>query len=162
MRIKSQKDFYSSILFMIVGAAFGWGSTLYRFGTSAHMGPGYFPLLCSILLVIVGIITCIRSVTLETADGDPIGAWNIRPLIFVILANMLFGVLLNGWPELHIPALGFVLSTAILIIVATWAGPRCRLRESLILALVLALGSWLIFVYALGMQLPSWPHPGLG
>ncbi|MDN5843199.1 MAG: tripartite tricarboxylate transporter TctB family protein [Alcaligenaceae bacterium] len=158
MRIKSQKDFFSGLLFVAIGIGFGWGATGYRMGTSAHMGPGYFPMVCSVLLVIIGLIVCIKSVTVETADGDPIGSWNVRPLVFIILANMLFGVLLEGWPALHIPALGFVLSTLVIIIVASWAGPQFRLRESLILAVVLALGSWLIFIYALGMQLPSWPR----
>ncbi|MFV0283304.1 MAG: tripartite tricarboxylate transporter TctB family protein [Castellaniella sp.] len=158
MRIKSQKDFYSGLLFMAAGTAFGVGATRYRIGTSAHMGPGYFPLICSVLLVIIGLIICIRSVTIKTADGDPVGGWHVRPLVFIILANMLFGVLLDGWPALHIPALGFVLSTVILIVVASWAGPAFRLRESLALAAVLALGSWFIFVYALGMQFSSWPR----
>src|SRR3546814_19014176 len=122
------------------------------------MGPGYFPMICSALLVIIGLVVCLKSVTVETPDGDPIGSWNVRPMVFIILANMLFGILLEGWPALHIPALGFVVSTLSIIIVASWAGPQFQLRESLILALVLSLGSWIIFVYAMGMQLPSWPR----
>lgn len=161
MHLKSQKDFFSGLLFLIVGIGFGWGATAYRIGSSAHMGPGYLPLLCSILLAIIGLIICIKSLVIETADGDPIGSWNFRPLVFIILANMLFGVLLNGWPALHIPALGFVLSTLIIIIVAARAGTQFRLRESVILAVVLTVGSWLIFVEALNMQLPSWPSLAL-
>lgn len=162
MHIKSQKDFFSGLLFVVVGICFGWIATDYRIGTSAHMGPGYFPLLCSILLVIIGLAICIRSLVLKTPDGDPVGSWNLRPLIFIILANMLFGILLNGWPALHIPALGFVLSTLIIVIVAARAGPQFRLRESIILAVVLTVGSWLVFVLALNMQLPSWPSLALG
>src|SRR3546814_2128963 len=71
------------------------------------MGPGYFPMICSALLVIIGLVVCLKSVTVETPDGDPIGSWNVRPMVFIILANMLFGILLEGWPALHIPALGF-------------------------------------------------------
>ncbi|MER1968201.1 tripartite tricarboxylate transporter TctB family protein [Castellaniella sp. GW247-6E4] len=157
MRIKSQKDFFSGLLFVITGACFGWGATAYRIGTSAHMGPGYFPLLCSALLVLIGLAVCIKSLTLETADGEPIGRWAGKPLVFIILANALFAALLGGWPALGIPAFGFVLAAWIATIAAARAGSQFRLGEAALLATVLALGGWLIFVKGLGMQLPAWP-----
>jgi hypothetical protein len=43
MRIKSQRDFWSGLMFLIVGVAFAVGSLDYSFGTSARPGPGYFP-----------------------------------------------------------------------------------------------------------------------
>ena len=49
MNIKSQKDFFSGLMFMGVGAAFAWGATTYNVGTGARMGPGYFPLMLGIL-----------------------------------------------------------------------------------------------------------------
>ncbi len=157
MRIKSQKDFFSGLIFVAAGAGFGWGATGYRIGTSAHMGPGYFPLLCSIVLVLIGLAVCAKSLALETADGEPIGRWAGRPLAFIILANMLFGILLGGWPALGIPALGFLLATPVIVIVAARAGPQFRLGEAIVLAAVLTLGGWLIFIEGLGMQMPSWP-----
>jgi hypothetical protein len=48
--IKSQKDFYSGLMFAIIGGGFAWGATSYSVGTGARMGPGYFPLLLGILL----------------------------------------------------------------------------------------------------------------
>ncbi len=54
MKIKSQKDFFSGLMFTIVGAAFALGATTYTVGTGARMGPGYFPLLLGILLAILG------------------------------------------------------------------------------------------------------------
>ena len=42
--IKSQKDFFSGLMFMVVGGLFAWGATSYSVGTAARMGPGYFPL----------------------------------------------------------------------------------------------------------------------
>ena len=157
MRIKNQKDFFSGLLFVIIGICFTWGATNYRIGTSAHMGPGYFPLLCSILLILIGSIICIKALTIDTPDGNPIGRWAFGPIGFITLANMLFGILLSGWPALHIPALGFIAATIVLVLVAARAGPEFRAREVSVLALVLTLGSWLVFVLALNMQMPSWP-----
>ena len=54
MKIKSQKDFFSGLMFLVVGGGFAWGATTYSVGTGARMGPGYFPLLLGILLGIIG------------------------------------------------------------------------------------------------------------
>ena len=43
MNIKSQRDFFSGLMFMGVGVAFAWGATTYNVGEGARMGPGYFP-----------------------------------------------------------------------------------------------------------------------
>ena len=56
MKIKSQKDFFSGLLYTVVGAAFAYGATSYNLGTGARMGPGYFPLLLGSILAIIGAI----------------------------------------------------------------------------------------------------------
>ena len=48
MVIKSQKDFFSGLLYAVTGVAFAWGATNYTVGTGARMGPGYFPLILGI------------------------------------------------------------------------------------------------------------------
>ena len=53
--IKSQKDFFSGLMFMLVGGAFAWGATGYTVGNGARMGPGYFPLLLGIVLAVLGL-----------------------------------------------------------------------------------------------------------
>jgi len=42
MKIKSQKDFFSGLMFMGVGLAFAWGATSYQVGKSAHMDQAIF------------------------------------------------------------------------------------------------------------------------
>ena len=54
MNIKSQKDFFSGLMFMGVGVAFAWGASSYTIGNGARMGPGYFPLALGVLLAILG------------------------------------------------------------------------------------------------------------
>ena len=43
MLVKSKRDFYSGLLFVVVGAAFALGAQEYELGKAARMGPGYFP-----------------------------------------------------------------------------------------------------------------------
>ena len=101
MKIKSQKDFFSGLMFALVGLAFAVGATNYNVGTGARMGPGYFPLMLGILLAIAGLRRhASASLTVETADGDPVGRIAWKPLVFIIGANLVFGLLLGGLPSL--------------------------------------------------------------
>ena len=77
MKIKSEKDFWSGIMFLVVGIVFAVGATNYSMGTSARPGPGYFPLILSVILAILGAIVLFKSLTIETEGGDKIGhiAW---------------------------------------------------------------------------------------
>ena len=38
MRIKSQKDFFAGLLYMVIGIAFAWGATNYNIGNGARIG----------------------------------------------------------------------------------------------------------------------------
>jgi hypothetical protein len=54
VHIKSQKDFFSGLMFLLVGIAFAWGAGGYSVGTGARMGPGYFPMVLGVLLAGIG------------------------------------------------------------------------------------------------------------
>ena len=157
MNIKSQKDFFSGLLFMGVGAAFAWGSGNYSLGTGARMGPGYFPLMLGILMAVLGIVITFQSLVVETEDGDKIGAWAWKPLFFIIAANLLFGLMLGGLPSAKIPAMGLIAAIYALTFVASMAGEEFKAKEVLVLATVLAVISYLAFIVLLKLQFPVWP-----
>ncbi|MFT4194434.1 tripartite tricarboxylate transporter TctB family protein [Ottowia sp.] len=157
MRIKSQKDFFAGLLYAVIGIAFAWGATTYSIGDGARMGPGYFPLILGIVLALIGGFVIFRSLTVETPDGDPIGKWSFKPLIFVILANFLFGILLGGIPSIGVPAMGLMIAIFVLTVVAAMAGPEFKWTEVIILGIVLAAGSWVTFVWGLNLQFQLWP-----
>ncbi len=157
MRIKSQKDFWSGLMFMAIGIAFAWGATSYTIGEGARMGPGYFPLMLGILLTALGGFIVFEAMVVETEDGEPIGTWAWKPLGFIIGANLLFGILLGGLPALGIPAMGLIVAIFGLTFVAALAGDEFKTKEVLILAIVLAVGSYVAFVWALALQFQVWP-----
>ena len=157
MKIKSQKDFFSGVMFSAVGTAFAWGATNYNVGQGARMGPGYFPLMLGILLAVLGAVVIFYSLVVETEGGDPIGKWAWRPLGYIIGANLLFGVLLGGLPSIKVPAMGMIAAIYALTIVSSLAGERFRLRDVLILATILAVGSYLAFIVLLKLQIQVWP-----
>ena len=155
--IKSQKDFFSGLMFTLVGAAFAWGATSYNVGTGARMGPGYFPLLLGSLLALIGAFVMFKALTVESQNGDKIGSWAWKPLFFIIAGNVLFGILLAGLPRLGVPAMGLIVAIFGTTLVVSLAGEIFKLKEVLILATILSIGCYCAFVLLLKLQFPVWP-----
>jgi hypothetical protein len=157
MNIKSQKDFFSGLLFTAVGVAFAWGATKYSVGTAARMGPGYFPLMLGILMAILGGVITFKALVVETEDGDKVGSWALKPLFFIISANLLFGLMLGGLPSIKFPAFGLIVGIYALTFVASLAGEEFKFKEVAVLATILAVMSYLAFIVLLKLQFPVWP-----
>jgi hypothetical protein len=155
--IKSQKDFFSGLMFMVVGIAFAWGASTYSIGTGARMGPGYFPMALGVLLAVLGGIITFKALVVEAPDGDQVGAFAWRPLIFIILANLVFGAMIGGLPSIGLPPLGLVIGIYALTFICSLAGDEFKWKEVLVLATVLALMSYGAFVLLLKLQFPVWP-----
>ena len=157
MKIKSQKDFFAGLMFAVVGTAFAWGSTTYNVGNGARMGPGYFPMMLGIVLALLGLVVIFTALTIETESGNPIGKIAWKPLGFIIGANLIFCVLLGGVDSWGLPAMGLIAAIYALVLIAGLAGEQYSFKASLILATVLAVGSYLAFVVALKLQFQVWP-----
>ena len=149
MKIKSQKDFWSGLLFVAIGIGFAWGATNYNFGSSARPGPGFFPFGLGLLMAILGSVVLFKALVVETEDGDPIGPWAFRPLLIIMASVGLFGYTL--------PLLGMAVALPILIVMCSLAGDEFHWKDAVISVLVLTLGSWLIFIYGLKLVIPLWP-----
>ena len=153
MKIKSQRNFASGIMFLAVGLAFAIGATTYSFGNSARPGPGYFPLLLGIILSILGAVVLFISLTIESEGGEPIGDLAFKPLGLILGAVALFGFLL--------PVAGMIVAVPVLIWISSLAGDEYHWKGTLLMCIVLTLFSWLVFVKGLGLTIPMLP-PALG
>lgn len=149
MKIKSQRDFWSGLMFVVVGVVFAVGATNYSMGSSARPGPGYFPLILSVLMAILGGFVLFKSLTIETEGGDPIGAIAWRPLLVIVASIAVFG--------LALPRLGLAITVPILIVMTSLAGDEFKWKGVLVTAVVLTVGSWAIFVLGLKLVIPMWP-----
>lgn len=157
MALASQKDFVSGLMFMVVGGSFAWGAVDYEIGEAARMGPGYFPFALGLILVLLGALVTFNAFKSGPPGGDKIGAIAWRPLVFILGANLLFGALLVGIPSLGFPAFGLIVAIFGLVVMAGYAREGAKLKESLILAAILAVGSYLAFVKLLNLQFPVLP-----
>jgi hypothetical protein len=148
-RIGHPKDFWSGLLFVGLGAFALIYGTKYTIGTAARMGPGYFPRILGILMVVLGLVLTFRALR---SKGDAVPAWKWRPTLLVLGSVVLFGAVVK--------LLGMAISTVLLIVVASAASHEFRVKEALISGVALAVLAVGVFVIGLSLQLPIWPGQG--
>lgn len=144
--IRHPKDFAAGMLFVATGAAAILIGANYPLGTAARMGPGYFPRILGILLIILGAALALRALRLQ---GSPLPSWRWRPIIIVLGSVVIFGMVVNS--------VGLAISTIGLIILSSAASSEFRPKEAIIAGIALAVLSVAVFVMALKLQLPIWP-----
>ncbi|MEP7100684.1 MAG: tripartite tricarboxylate transporter TctB family protein [Burkholderiales bacterium] len=136
-------------MFIIVGVIFAVGATNYSMGSSAKPGAGYFPLILSVLMAILGAIVLFKSLTIETEGGDPIGSIAWKPLLVIVASIAVFG--------LALPRLGMFVTIPLLIIMVSFAGDDFGWKGVVANSVVLTIGSWVIFIWGLNLTIPLKP-----
>ena len=148
MQIRHQKDFWSGIMFLVIGLAFVGFAQSYGMGTAQRMGPGYFPTVLGGLLAILGLVISIVALRNDEPGGE-IERFHFGPVLIVLGAVAMFGLLLR-------PA-GLVAALLVLIGVSAYASHEFRLREIVPLAAFLVVLVLAVFVWGLGLVIPLWP-----
>jgi hypothetical protein len=147
MQLRAPKDFWSGVLFVAVGLfTVLYSGASYTLGSAARMGPGYFPRMLGLLLVLLGGILAVRSFRLA---GPQVPHWHWKPTVIVLGSVIVFGLVVEK--------LGLALSTVGLIVAASAASHEFRPRESVVVGLFLAALAVGVFVVGLKLQLPIWP-----
>jgi hypothetical protein len=144
--IRNPRDFVAGAIFIAIGIATIALGSRYTLGTAARMGPGYFPRILGILLIVLGGILALRALRVR---GAPLPPFHWRPLVIVLGSVVLFGAIVQK--------VGVALATVILIVTASAASREFRPRESLVVGVALAALAGGVFVVGLQLQLPIWP-----
>ncbi len=147
LRIKSTQDFCTGCAFIAFGGLTVALARAYPLGTTARMGPGYFPTALGALLVLIGVVVFVKS--LVNADGGNVARVQVGLLLRLLLSVAAFAFLLQP--------LGLVVTAVLVVMLAAWVGHEFRVLESLVNALALALLSYLLFVKGLNQTMPVWP-----
>jgi hypothetical protein len=142
-KVRSQREFAAGLIFFFIGAIWLASSLSYRVGTATAMGPGYFPLVVSLILTGLGIGSVFRS--LAFAEADVVEPWPLLAIVLVLGGVVGFGLLLES--------AGLIAAAAVLILLSCRSRLRARPVETLLLtAALIALVSG-IFVFGLGMPI---------
>ncbi len=149
MKIKSQRDFGSGLLFLVLGGAFAMGAGDASLGTSVEPGAGLFPLMLSVVLMVLGALGMFKALTLEADGGHPLEPIAWRPLVLVVLACGVFGVTLSQ--------LGLLAAVALLVLTASLARADAHWRTVLVAVVVLTCATWAVFAWFLRLDWPLFP-----
>lgn len=133
----------SGLVFIAIGAWFGITSlTSLRLGSTFQMGPGYFPLVLSILLITLGSAIALKPVAQKMKDVGPPIPW--RGLILVGLAPVFVALTVRG--------LG--LAPALFIATAFTSFASRRMTPLLALGLAAGLTVFCVALFSYGLRLP--------
>ena len=145
LRIKGPQDIGAAVVFIVIGLAGAYFGQDLRFGSAGNMGPGYFPVLLSWVIVGIGLLVGFKGLTVE---GPRIEAIQLRPILVIVAAILAFGYLVDR--------IGLALTAALLTVLAGYARRDVSLWETLLLAAGLAAFSVGLFVYGLAQPFPAW------
>lgn len=143
MKITSPEDFWSGVMFIGFGALAIYIAQDYPTGSAMRMGPGYFPTAIGLCLIALGVAVGVSGFRVK---GEGIGGFPWRAILFLAVGFASF-----AWGIDH---LGFIISLAILIFLASLAGKEYRWGEVGLLAAILIIGCWAVFIYALELPFP--------
>ncbi len=158
--IRDRKDVAAGLLFAAIGLTTAIVASEYPLGTMRSIGPGYFPIMIGILLILLGAGVACQGMSFRGAvnpagedtaaraeDDDGIA---VRPLIMITVAVVAFGLMVRP--------LGLAVATVTLVTLASLAGREFRLLNIVLLSVGLIALSWITFIYLLGLPMTLWPR----
>jgi hypothetical protein len=147
-------DVAAGLLFIAFGLFFGLQSWGLEMGTPLRMGPGYFPLVLSGLLILLGLGVLLGGMR---SGGEPVGRFAIRGMLLILPAPVFFGLTVRG--------MGFVPAIFFTTLIACFATARMKPLHAVALSAGVTLFSTLVFVWGLGLpfrMLGTWFDPPVG
>jgi hypothetical protein len=144
--IRNPRDFYAGLIFVAFGVVALAMVQAYAIGTAARMGPGYFPRLLGILLVVGGGIQALIGLRSKPEFAVE---WHWRPLFTLLIGVALF-IVMTPW-------LGLIAAALVMSFVASAASREFRWQEALLVGVILGGAATALFVWGLGVPLPVWP-----
>ena len=137
------KNVAASGTLLTVGLGFGISSVITMdVGSAFRMGPGYFPLILSIVITVIGVVIGIKALRDTEAFYPQIAP--LRALAAIIIAPILFGLTVRG--------LGFVPAVALTSLSAATAATGQR--PLVVLAITLGITVFCLGVFYYGLGLP--------
>lgn len=148
MRIQSQQNFWSGVMFIATGLVFAWFATDYQMGTAARMGPGYFPFWLGIIMALLGAVISVGGLSSKAERAD-IEKFDWRSIALVLGSTTAFGILLRP--------LGLYVCLFILVVGSSIASHEFNWKVALANAIFLIVFSYVAFIKGLGLIFPLFP-----
>lgn len=152
MRDWTQKrDYYAGALMALIGAGAVLQASQYRPGTLFHMGPGFFPLILGMVLVLLGMLiagAAVFSPAESEDDRDVLTRREWRGWLCIIAGPVLFIVLGKFG--------GFIPAAFACVFVSAFGDRTSTVKEAFLLAAGVTVFGVLLFSYVLQVSMPLW------
>ena len=128
----------------------------YSAGSLDAVGPGFLPRLLSWGLIALGTLIAVRPprsghyVHADARSYVVSGFSRTRAIVCITAGIIAFSLLID--------ASGLLIAGAALLAIGAAASHESRGREVIVLGAVLLLFSWALFIWALGLPIPTWPR----
>lgn len=140
IKLRNNMDFLAGLLMIGVGSVAFYMALDYPFGSALRMGPGYFPRVLAGIFIAFGVYVGVRG--LRTGEKVA-GVWGWKALAFITVSFWAFGWLMDR--------VGLIPSLVLLFFVSALAGHEFKLKEVIILATLMILFAYGVFIYGLGL-----------
>lgn len=140
---------------IVIGLAALWVARDYDTGTVISMGPGFFPKVVSIGLVLLGGLVLLfrgRDLPLQEEPEEPSAALaaRLRILACITASIVIFAATLTP--------LGLPIATFLMVCIAGAAQDSGKVLAIVVTAVCLAVFATLLFAWLLGLQIPVLPQ----
>lgn len=146
MQLRIRRQLASGLFFAGFGAVALWIGRDMQVGTAADMGVGYVPRMLALGCIGVGLWQLAAGFWQSWGETAAI---NIRPIAFVVASIVGFAAVL--------PYAGLPITVFLLVMAAALSGETYDRWRMLLTAIVLAVGSALLFGVLLRLQIPLAP-----
>jgi hypothetical protein len=151
MSMKMSRLFSADMLSAVFVIVLGLGGLVAlgkaEIGTASEMGPGYLPRLVTLLVLGGGIVLVVLAML---RDGESVPPLHGKALLLISLAIAAFAAAVDQ--------LGMVIAVVGSTLIASFASPESRWRETLLLSAGIAAGAVGVFILGLKMPVPIWPR----
>lgn len=146
IRVRAPQDLGAAFIFLTIGlAGLALGAKLPGMRAGGQLGSGTMPSILSMLCLGFSALMLLRALKV---DGPGLAAVPWRSLAVVTAAVVVFGVLVER--------VGYGPTAVITPLVASFALPKPRWREAILVSVLLGIGTTLLFIGALGQPLKVW------
>ncbi len=146
IRVRAPQDLGAAFIFLAVGVAgLAFGAKLPGMRAGGQLGSGTMPYILSLMCLGFSALMLLRSIQ---SEGPEIATVPWRSLFVVTLAVVAFGFLIER--------IGYGPTAIITPLLASFALSTRRWHETILVAVLLGLGTTLLFIGVLGQPLNVW------
>jgi len=161
MKIGHPKNFWGGVLFAGIGAAFlliAKGVKLgdavllpgYAMGTPARMGPAFFPFWLGLILFFLGVVIAVMGFREKGGPDAAFPQYHWKPILYVLGAVVLFGLILKP--------VGMLLAGFLVVFLSSLGNPeKFHTRDVILLGIGLVIFCAMVFVWGLKLPIPLCP-----